>query len=194
MAMARTLVIEGDTPPPSPATPPSMKRSSGPVQQRPDHLLLRSWGSPDLVELFEPDRSPVGAPEIGLRPHFEGTAKDLSADLKNCELQNERTTAGRNPWFFLARMRVGAQTRAALAAPHASPHALPDDLLCGYFLVPSSLRSEEPVAPRAGELAAHRTALGPCLNANLPDTLRPGGLAKGQCPPPDTQSPSGWRL
>ena len=50
-------------------------------------------------------------------------------------------------------------------------------------------------ALRAGEPAAHRTALSPCLNANSPDTLRAGDrLAKGQCPPPDTQSPSGRRL
>ena len=54
---------------------------------------------------------------------------------------------------------------------------------------------DSPAALRAGEPAAHRTALSPCLNANSPDTLRAGDrLAKGQCPPPDTQSPSGWRL
>ena len=53
---------------------------------------------------------------------------------------------------------------------------------------------DSPAAMRAAEPAAHRSALGRCLNANSVATLRAGELAKAKCPPPDTQSPSGRRL
>ena len=53
---------------------------------------------------------------------------------------------------------------------------------------------DSPAAMRAEDPAAHRSALGRCLNANSVATLRAGELAKAKCPPPDTQSPSGRRL
>ena len=76
--MDESLVIEGATPPPSPATPHSVKRSFGPVPPRPDDLPLRSFGhamSPPLLKLLEPGCSPFGAPEMGLWPHVEGAAR-----------------------------------------------------------------------------------------------------------------------